>query len=147
MAEGSFLRGGQADNLRRIWKSGGHGSTNVDFIIDAMVQQRPSEMGACICVRGCCSTVSSLARPCLLCRSAWQPSVAPPHALRTLPCPSTHTRARALPPAGVLAAAAPQFGEIDIDSSLVVNQVALKEGSSDTVTTLANGEGCRLRTA
>ena len=33
-----------------------------------------------------------------------------------------------------------QFGEIDIDSSLVVNQVALEGGSgADTVTTLANG--------
>ncbi|GIL48387.1 hypothetical protein Vafri_4646 [Volvox africanus] len=35
-----------------------------------------------------------------------------------------------------------EFGEIDIDSSLVVNQVALVEGSSDTVTTLANGCLC-----
>ncbi|PNH00392.1 COBW domain-containing protein 1, partial [Tetrabaena socialis] len=35
-----------------------------------------------------------------------------------------------------------EFGEIDIDSSLVVNQVALMEGSSDTVTTLSNGCLC-----
>ncbi|PNW71216.1 hypothetical protein CHLRE_16g692901v5 [Chlamydomonas reinhardtii] len=36
-----------------------------------------------------------------------------------------------------------EFGEIDIDSSLVVNQVALEGGSgADTVTTLANGCLC-----
>ncbi|KAG2485498.1 hypothetical protein HYH03_015771 [Edaphochlamys debaryana] len=35
-----------------------------------------------------------------------------------------------------------EYGEIDIDSSLVVSQVALKEGSKDVVTTLANGCLC-----